>query len=360
MAVTTPDIQVFVDAISNLSDAQKVSLSEAIFKEHVQGSQITKYHQIQTGIKCNTPIAYMDKGKNWGVMGDASGLGDACAFNEADLSIVTSVKKWNPQDFNAEIKYCAKDLACQVRDYFASEGCSNADDTATNYGNMLKEILGQALINSHWVRAYFSSATSANAVLSGIDGLFVQYLAQAPASNEAQRVLILENDGATYAEQNALGDTTGFDTFNKMYELFEENEYLRGRTDCFIKTTRALALNYLKQLRKDKQLNCCERDTTTQIYDINNLNIYGMKIEVVNEWDEIITNIADFNNGTRKVSPHRAVLTYTENEPIATCDAGELTSVDALYDPVTRYTHFRMEDTFDVKVIKDEEFILAM
>lgn len=359
MAVVGPDIQPFIDAITKLSDADRVALSEAIMKEHVLGSSITRYHDIQTGVKCNTPIVYMDKGKNWEVMGSKTALADQCDFNEADINITTSTKTWNPQDFNSEIKYCAKDLACAVRDYFNSETCSVADDTATAYGTMLREILGQALVNSHWVRAYFSSTAEANPALNGIDGLFAQYLAIAPPSNTAQRIVIAENSGATYADQ-ALPEGKGYEVFNAMYEKFEENEFLRNRRDVTIKTTRALALNYLKQLRKDKQLNCCERDTTTSIYSIDSLNIYGMPIEVVNEWDEIIANVSEFNDGTRKVSPHRAVLTYKANEPIATCDASELSSVEALYDPITRNTHFRMEDTFDIKVVKDDEFIIAI
>lgn len=362
----TPDVQVLIDSVDKLSDAQKLAFNEVIFTESTQGSSITRYHNIIAGVTPNTPIPFGDRGEDWDYMKDASGLASNCDDVPCDVGIELSTKKWNPNLFKCTSEYCVQDLDYKMKDFFNSERWLDGSDEGTFYAAFLRDLITQRIVNSHWTKAYFTATTATSTALTGIDGLFVQYAALAPVGS-SQRIEIPANAGADYASQAALPATAGYDTFNAMYEAFEASRTLRSRRDCVIKTTRALAYNYVKQLRADNQLNCCERDTTTAIYSIDNLNIYGMKIEVVDEWDYIIQAekagvpvFPELNNGTAYTAPHRAVLTYKDNEPIGTGDAARLNDLTVKYDDYSEKTKTVAKYTFDVKVLRDTDFILAM
>lgn len=354
----TPNVQIVIDSISKLSDADRLDINKVIFTELQQGSSITRYHAINAGVTSATPIPFGDRGENWEFMKDASGLASNCDDLPCDTGIVLSAKTWNPAYYKCTLEYCVKDLDYKMKDYFNSERWLDGSDEGTFYSSFLRDLIEQQIINSHWTKTYFAANSSANVALSGHDGLFVQYAAVAPAAG-AQRIIIAENANATYDAQK-LGATTGFDTFSAMVELYEDSRELRTRTDVKIKTTRALALNYLRWLRNEKTVICCEKDPQSATYNLASLSMFGMPIEIVDEWDMIINSIADFNDGTRNVDPHRAVLTYSANEPIGTGDAGKLSKLDLKYFDYEEKTKFVAEYTFDVKLLRDEHFILAM
>lgn len=364
----TPDIQVLIDAVDKLSDAQRVAFSEVIFTDLKQGSSITKYHNIQAGITPNSPIPYGNRGESWDFMKDASGLASACDPLPCNVEATFSAKKWNPNPYYCTLEYCVPDLDYKMKDFFNSERWLDSTDEGTFYNAFLRDLIEQKITNSHWTKTYFGNKGSANNALTGVDGLFIQYAAVTGAGDGPQRVVITENSGANYAAQS-LGADTGLRTFEAMVQKMEDSRELRDKTGMKIKTTRALALNYLRWLRENKQVSCCERDPLTGTYNLNSLTMFGTPIEVVDEWDMIITAkdditsapvFAELNDGTRYVNPHRAVITYKENEPIGTGDASRLTDLDFAHDSYNKKVKFDARYTFDVKLIRDEHFILAM
>ena len=366
MALTNIDVEVqkFIDSIGKLSDATKVALSKIIWKDNIEGGDIKKYHNIISGVTCNTPIPKGDRGKDWEYMKSSAGLASQCDENVCDVAVTFSTKLQNPVPYSCSIPMCFRDLECEVKDYFGSEKCNDADPRGTVYASFVSAMVGTRLQNSHWTKTYFANTGLANLALSGHDGLFVQYLAIAPSAVAAptQRIEISENALATYALQEALAADRGYQVYSDIVKLKEKHRTLRKRKGMFIKSTRALAQNYLEWLRDENQNsnNCCDKDPTTGIYDIDKLTIYGYKIQIVDEWDEIIEEVADFNDGTRWDSPHRAVMTYKENEPISTCDSGELADFELKYHDYTNESKWVSKYTFDVNIIEDEDFILAM
>ncbi len=359
MALFTPNVQVFIDAISTFSDAEKVKFSELIFTESTQGTAIGRLHDFRTGVTKDQPIPFADRGEDWEWMKSMAGASSLCDDQPCDPGITTSVKTWDPAPYKCTTEYCFKDLDYKIKDFFNSERWLEGSDVGTFYRAFLVDLISQRIVNSHWTKTYFAAESSGNTALNGHDGLFVQFAAAAPLANTAQRVQISENAGATYAAQ-ALGTTTGFNTFNSIYEKWEDSRKLRSRRDLKIRSTRALATNYLRWLRDQKQVSCCERDPVTGIYSIDNLSIFGLPIEVVDEWDFIIDSIADYNTGTAWVNPHRAVLSPRDNEPLGTGDANELSELKIKYDDYTEKTKIVAEYTFDTKVLQDDHVILAM
>ncbi len=354
-----PNVQVLVDAISKLSDADKVAYSETIFTDLTQGSDITKYHDIETGVQANDPIPFMDRGEDWEYMKDASGKTSNCDDLPCDVSATLSTKTWSPAPYQCTLEYCFDDLNKVMLNYFNSVKDLEGFNGDTFYQSFLLDLIEQRMINSHWVKTYFAATTGTSTALTGHDGLFVQYAAAAPTSNTDQRIQIAKNAGASYAAQ-ALTAQEGFDIVNELYEKIEDSRSLQSREDVTIQVTRTIAKAYLTWLREQKVVSCCERDPLTGIYTYDNLSIFGRKVEYVREWDYIINAIGDFNTGTAWVNPHRAVASYKVNNPIGTGDAGKLSNLKVKYDDYTEKTKIDAKYTFDVKVLKDADFILAM
>jgi len=356
MAITT-DVSPILSAISKLSDAEKVTMNQLIYKKYVEASSITEIHPIIGGVQCNTPIAKADRGNNWEYMQSTAGLASQCEDTDDTISITYSTKLWNPVPYAASPEICFLNIDCAIKDYFKSEGCSMADATGTQYADAILSVIGENIARSHWIKTWFADTSATNTSFNGHDGLFVQMLAVATVVNTAQRREITENAEATKAAQLALGATAALDTFQWMFD--NQPDHLFGNPDLMILASRTLCKNYLKWLQVNKQVDCCERDPLTGVYNINNLSIYGIKIVMVKEWDEIILHVADFDDGTVYDAPHRAVLTYGANIPIGTCSTDELDAFDVKYNDYTQKTKFVTRYTFDAKVIEDADFLLA-
>lgn len=357
MAITT-NVQPLLDSISKLSDAEKVAMNQLIYKKYVEAASITTVNPVIGGVQCNTPIAKADRGNNWEYMQSTAGLASQCDSLDDAITITYSTKLWNPVPYKATPEICFKDIDCAIKDYFKSEGCSMADATGTQYAEAILSVIGENIGRSHWLKAWFGDTGAANAAFNANDGLFVQMLAVATPANTAQRYEIAENALATKAAQLALSATAGLDVFQWMYD--NQPDHLFGDANLKIFATRTLVKNYLKWLQVNKQVECCERDPLTGAYNINSLSIYGIPIVMVKEWDEIILNVSDFDNGTVYDNPHRAVMTYSANMPIGTCSESELDAFDVKYDDYTEKTKFVTEYTIDSKVIEDADFILAI
>lgn len=357
MAITT-NIQPLLDDLSKLSDAEKLAMSQLIYKRYVEAANITTVNPIIGGVQCNTPIPKADRGNNWEYMQSTAGLTSQCDDVDDTITITYSTKLWNPVPYKASPEICYKDLACKVKDYFMSEGCSSGDATGTQWAEAVLSVIGENIVRSHWIKAWFGDTGATSTAFNAHDGLFVQMLAVATTGNTAQRYEIAENAEATKAAQLALGATAGLDVFQWMYD--NQPDHLFGNSDLRIFATRTLCKNYLKWLQVNKQVECCERDPLTGVYNINNLSIYGIPIVMVKEWDEIILNVSEFDNGTVYDNPHRAVLTYSDNMPIGTCSVDELDNFDVRYDSYTEKTKFVTEYTIDAKVIEDADFLLAV
>lgn len=370
MAALNVDPQVLLDAISNISDAERMAFNRVVWEEYIVSGSITEYHNIVTGVRCGAPIPYGNKKQGYGFMQNAASLASQCDDILTEVGAALSTKQWNPGLYTNTLELCYADIECKMREWFSSEKCNSSDPIGTQYWNFLVSLVGEQLRNSHWAKTYFGATTSTSAALNGHNGVFTQYLG-ITNTNTDQRIAIAENAGATYVAQK-LADDTGFETFRDMHERAEDSFSLRSKGMLPIKSTRALATNYLRWLRNNKQVGCCEFDTNSNMFSLDNINIFGRPIKIIDEWDEIIMgtspdsngvevpHFAELNDGTKYTSPHRAVITYKENEPIGTCDSGELSEMKIKHDEYTEKTKIKCKYDFDVKVLKETDFILAM
>ena len=122
-----------------------------------------------------------------------------------------------------------------------------------------------------------------------------------------------------------------------------------------------MALNYLKWLRTQKQVICCEKDPTTATYQLESLTMFGYKIEIINEWDRIIKALPELNNGTKYDNPHRAYIMSSDDYAIGTCESGNFDGAPEF--KVETYNNkfkFVPEYTINIQLLVEDKFVLAI
>ena len=357
------DLQPIFNEITTPNSALNLRFSQVVWDEYVTARRINAFHDMQTGIKCNAKIPLGDKGNTYAFMKDKSGLTSQCDFNQCDITTEFSTKTWDTNEYNCEVTICKKDLECDFLDWWNETGCSEVDDLNDKFIQFLVEWMRDAIINSHWTKVWFAFESSTDESLKGTDGLFTQYLGYAP-DGDSKRIVIPENAKTTYGDQDNLDPNRGFEVYSAMYSKMLKNRVLRNkRGNLMIMTTEDLAINYQEYLRTHNQVNCCyKQDVTTEVYALDSLNIYGIPIKIVYEWDDIIRGgeFSELDNGTKWDNPHRAVLSWKANQPVGTCNATHLDEVVLLYDQITRKMHIRSEYEIGSKVLLDKQFVLAI
>lgn len=351
------NVQTLVDDITKMSDADSMKLGNLIFAEGFLNPDFKGMHKIIQNVKIGDKIPFADAGHGYDYMKSTKANGSQCDDNVCDTGLVLSSKSWTPGRYNCATEFCYKDLETILLDFFNSDLCSFEEFSTSVFVQYLQTDIGRKLAQSMWTKTYFSEFASTSTYLNGHDGLFVQLEALA-APGSSQRITIAENAQATYALQNALGSTAGFDTFNAM--LKARTRAMKKNRTLEIRTTRELAENYQEWLRTEKQVTCCTKDPLTNDYSLETLAIYGTKIVVVDAWDDIINELSDFNNGTKWTNPHRAILIAKDNYPIGTCNDAGFEDARLKKHDYDEKMKIKPEYTFDVKVLRDTEFVFAM
>ncbi len=164
----------------------------------------------KTGVKKGDKIPLADKGKNYNYMKSKEGLTSQCDFNECDVTVKFSTKKWDTHAYNCEVKLCRADLESDFLEYFGTK-CNAETDVQDAFIKFLVDWVNDALIASHWVKVWFTSGSyPTTSGLYGADGLFTQMMGVAQVGS-TQRIEIPENKNNDYATQLALDPQRGFE-----------------------------------------------------------------------------------------------------------------------------------------------------
>ena len=357
------DIANIIANINSAESAKALSLKNLIYKEYREVKGITDFNALKTGIKCNSKIGFIDLGNDFGFMISTEGLASGCEYNECEANITTSTKTWNTHGYNCEIKFCKADMECAFAEWFGLN-CNHADgeqDITDAFILFLSQYIAEKMKRAHWRIVWFNdSSLATTSALYGGDGIWAKALVSATANDNV--IDIPENDNADYATQDALDPQRGFEVYSAIYDKILMDYKFSGK-DMVILSTKRLAYNYLQYLRTHNQIECCfKQDVTSSVYDLYNLNIYGMPIVIVDEFDTIIreAGFTDLNDGTRWSNPHRVIATYKNNIPFGTCDAEVLDKVEVEYDKINKIVHLRSEFEIGTEVIFDDEVIVAI
>jgi hypothetical protein len=333
-----------VSALSlNAQEAQ--SVSEAVFEKIYVDTQLSRVHDIVTGVSMKQQIVFI---ANLAIGGEAL---SGCTPAEQD-SLVLTEKFWEPVLIGGRFKHCANDLS-QLLKLFRRAQKANPDffdRIGSEEISILVAKIIDSIMRSINAKVWFSAKNAAvqpggdftiagfNANLwNQFDGLWEQIFADA----EVPVYTISENGGATYALQ-ALTAGESLNILQGMYEKADSR--LLSDPDAQFLVTRSIWDNYLA-LTETKEFN---GGITTRLDNGQMaMNYRGIPIVMMDSWDR---NIVEYQNDlTVTVLPHRALLTTPSNIPIATLSESDMSNIESFYDQVTKSNYVDYEYFLDAK-----------
>lgn len=355
------DITPILSEVNSLCEADKLVYNELIFEEYIRDETFSNHHTVMTEVRNGRLIPLMSALPDYGYMKVRQGN---CQMNDCSIDTTSSVKKWNPIDYNCRLEICKDDLTCDFKKFW-DMNCKDYDNMNDAYIDFIVAKVRENVNASQWRIAYFDDSENDDPLYAGIDGLFKQYLEIAPVGSD-QRFEIPENAEATIPDQMNLAPDRAYQLFKDMYTWASMyNTQLLSRPDVHFDVTPELAHNYLAWLMENKEVACCYNGTgndgvTRSAYSIDSLNYLGIPIRIRHEWSAIIRWQQAQDDAENYDNPHRALLTYKTNKPVGTCDDRSFSNFDMWYERKDKQIIIDVETSFDAKVLVDRDFAIAI
>jgi hypothetical protein len=336
------------------------TVSQVIFDRVYNESDLTDYHDIETGVDTDTQIVFA---KRMALLGKQAG--NNCEPSEAEGFTFTQ-KMWTPVTEDFRLKHCQAEMPALAR-VFRKAQRMNPDfyDAvgSKEFGIVIAAVEASLVENIHR-KVWFNDT---GAALSGVftedtdldyfnsfDGLFKQIMTSTSSSDEDKVMLVPvdKNTKGTYAEQANLGADYAIGIFEKM--LLAADERLLAADDAYILATRSLAENYRATLRNKNLgagfLEVVEEGRPKLYFD-------GIEIKVRYDWDRYIKTYQD--SGTKWNLPHRAIFTTKSNIPIGTLNEQDLAKLDVFYDRTAKMNIIDAAYTLDAKLLEGYMMVAA-
>lgn len=341
-----------------LNPREVETMSEVIFNRIYNESDLTEYHDIETGIDVSTQIAFAGR---LGLLGKKT---VGCTPNEAGGFQLTE-KFWTPVLEDFRLKHCQTDTPALLKLFRKSQHINPDffDAVGSEEFGVIISAVESALIENIHRKVWFNDTAAATVADGGVfkndtdlgyfnsfDGLFKQLFTEVP-SNASNRVAISANGGNNYATQ-ALAADVAITIFEKMVTAADER--LVASEDSFILATRSLADNYRATLRNKNLgsgfLEVVEEGRPKLYFD-------GIEVKVRYDWDRYIKTYQD--NGSKYNLPHRAVFTTKSNIPVGTLSEEDLTKLDVFYDKTLKTNIMDAAYTLDAKHLESYMTVVA-
>jgi hypothetical protein len=332
-----------------------MAVSEMVFDEVIQAPEISLIHTVFPGIVAVKEVGFIGEG---GLVGVAN---QGCDPEPQDWAIATRKLKWEPEEWEVLIHMCYKDLANTAAQYSLRNKMPYSDFSTSDYANIVVEVLATAMKKFIIRLAWFNDkdAATAGILSTGIDpayfniinGFWKQIIAQYTV-NSAQRVVITENAGATYAAQALNPDKVRDEYLPGL--IYGANMLLRGQSGGFVACTQSFYDGYSKSL-KGIQLESMLVNLTD---GIRTLQYDGKPLIAIPVWDEMIKEYE--NTGTKLNNPHRAVYTTKEVLGIGVNNANEFENLEIWYDRDSRKVKVEGMGMSDAKLTNPALFQVAI
>lgn len=329
--------------------------SECVFEQAFSRPELTRIHDIQTGVEMDRFIPILGQ---YGLIGKLDPGG--CSVNTESGQIPVTQKTWTPKLISARIEHCEADLPTLLKFWKKSKIAAGTWETIDS--EMIAFVNDRALEavnNSIILKAEFAD-TAADTVANGgtltngttktyfnmLNGMWKQiFTDQALPVPLTYRWTITENSGVTYAAQLALAADAALNAFRKTYENIDPRAFEGGQ--LVFQVTKSLMDNW-KAYLEDKSLvftlDRAENGATI-------FNYRGIPIVERPDWDRIIRTYYD--NGTTYDLPHRLILTDLKNIPIGTSDSESLSELRSFYDQVTKKHYIDIAYKVDCKILQE-------
>ena len=332
-------------------------INELVFDEVLEAPELTLITTLYPGIVFDKEIGFIGEG---GLVGKKR---QGCDPTPQEWKIGTRTVKWEPRSWEILLEECWTDLEATAAVYALNTGVDIADFTDTDYYAIIVQVLSVAIKKFIIRLVWFSDEDAENVsdggvITDGVDvdyfnilnGLWKQLLIQVTA-NPAQRIVVDENAGTTYATQELLPAKAA--TYLQRLK-YKAPILLRNNTNAIVPLTQSF-YDAWEMYLQGKEL----ESTYVNLVDGRRvLKAYGMTLIPMPIWDEMIAQFE--NTGTKLNNPHRAL--YVTKSILAVGVDGEdsFEKMETWYNRDTRKVKTELMGKADTKLLNPAMFQIAI
>jgi hypothetical protein len=363
MAYTDNFSTALLTLVTDLVSAEKMELSEMLFEQTFEESDIATQHEVVTGVRHGHVVPILKDTPN----PESFPFVDpkSCAPTDCDVTQEFSSTKWELGLLECRVSICLRTFDENFLKFFntirhTQEGEPNLDSAIIQF------ISGKFTRNlelAKWRASYFGDTSSVSAYFNGFDGIFAQ-----AEANADHVVTITENDGV---DNNAQQFADGEAVYNYLIAMYDKAAAYAWFDPSILeyrvtKTMSIKLITWLNKLGKSAPMNCACIDpaqaVAKNVYTIEGLTINGIPVLTHREWDDIINYSTELNGGggaAAKVNPHRALLSVRRNVLIGTSETEALSSFDVWYSKDDKKVYLEGSSYIGAALPLDE-YILAI
>lgn len=356
-----PEVTLDLEALT-LNEKEAESSIEIIQQEFEKIPEIAEMHEIITGIQYDTFIPFA------GEISEELGqcLANAgCTVPEEEGTIVFSQKKAAPKKIGTRLKHCMESTLALFKAFKKKLPFLNHwDGTGSEELAFIEDRALQSLKKMVMRYAHFGDTAIDNVEDDGIlsndldvtkfnciDGFWKQIF-DGVTANKILRIVIPENQGASYEEQSALDAERTLLVMREMYNRSDATLMATpGLTYCM---TRSMFNNWV-DFRESKGFDTFATANESVMTSVNQYR--GIPIKVINYWDVSIKKF--FNDGVKLDKPHRVWLTVKSNVPLITSDEYSLGNIRSFYVEKDLANYVDMNFKLDAKVLQETLITVA-
>lgn len=339
------------------------SFADAIIEQMVEYPQMEQLHTIVEGVVAKQQIAFL------GHLSKITRKDLGCGNGKLDKVVPMSEKFWDPVNLKIWLSECWEQFEATFMVYYLNKGKEKPDLTTTEiFSQWLVEEVGDAGVKDAMRIAWFGDTAADNVadggnLTAGVEPLdytmlngFWKQIFTAVTANAARKVTIAKNAGASYAAQTFDATDTTNKVATKTFQamVFGADRRLRAAADKAIWATRSLTDQYI--LERLDNANIAEAYTRLET-GIDSLNILGVPVYVMDQWDDVIRS--DYDTGTKWYLPHRAVMSTKGNLPIGFDTSIGPKDFDVFYDKMSETSNIKGLYKMDAKLLQSFMFQAA-
>ena len=320
MAITNNFAEGILAVVTDLTSADQVNISNAVYQSAFEVGDIASNHTVITNVRNGKVIPILSSAPKY----DAFPVKNAanCDIPVCDLDLGYSAKVWETSMIACKIPICINEFDDNFLLFWNEQkrlfGDANLSGELLNY---IVEKFQANLTAAIWRRVWFADSSSSNDYLEGADGIFTQA--------EAMNGLKIE-----VAENVAGKGLTGEALYAYLTEAYEHAaiQPWYNPATAVIEMTQAMASVLVAWLNSigDKSMYNCECYSadglvSQRTFSVDGqLKIFGIPVHVHREFDGVINAFALGN-------PYRALLTSTGNILVGTTEADQLPAFKIWY-----------------------------
>lgn len=346
------------DNLTNLTiNIKEVDSSDGIvFENPLLVPAVADFHAVQTGVTTDTQIPII------GQIGDLGRIDPgACGVNSFSGAFPVSEKIWRIKTFSERIDFCLKQLPANLKvwrdEKIALKSWETIDRPLEQFlvdsikAAVSRAILRQVEFGDTQAVAGSNFTTGLNvALVTGSDGIWKQIFKDDAGAKAIKRIVIDENNAASFAAQMTLGTDTAYNVLTAVTRGLDPEYYSMSNE---INITPDLWNNYIDFIK----LKGGGYDVSMYTNGVKTLMFDGFKVNVRYDWKQYIEKYQKLTN--TYVLPHRVIFTRKENLPIATSDTQSFSDLDIFYDKKDKKIYADVAWKLDAKVLLEKAIVVA-